>query len=374
MKKYILFYLFLLSTISGYCQKSPFYNIDLQLDNTDSFIITANSYYALDDVKVINADWAYNGKKIKKGETIIANYIIYTIDDYILAGRKGNWVFSDYVAIKGSDILPDYLLHKNLNNEIVWISDWYKDVIQLSHTEAIKYINKKIPSTQDLYFADSDTYWYEDYASYPFGIDFTNILLNIRFLGRSGYHFLIKNIEKQKQDYIITCLATEKYDWSDINLKCVDFDNSPNPNNTFTLKVSPSKDSVKIFNIETGKLIFSLIPVSNMWIESFQDFLKTGNNPFISELPFPNVAPSKIMSVKENLKLRSGEATTTSVLAVMSAGTRVKILRLGKQATIDGITSNWVQVEVQAGAKDRDGKLIAAGTTGWCFGGYLTER
>ena len=316
--------------------------------------------------------WGENEElAIKKGETITANYIIYTIDDYILAGRKGNWVFSDYVAIKGSDILPDYLLHKNSNNEIVWISDWYKDVIQLSHTEAIKYINKKIPSTQDLYFADSDTYWYEDYASYPFGIDFTNILLNIRFLGRSGYHFLIKNIEKQKQDYIITCLATEKYDWSDINLKCVDFDNFPNPNNTFTLKVSPSKDSVKIFNIETGKLIFSLIPVSNMWIESFQDFLKTGNNPFISELPFPNVAPSKIMSVKENLKLRSGEATTTSVLAVMSAGTKVKILALGKQATIDGITSNWVQVEVQAGAKDRDGKPIAAGTVGWVFGGYL---
>ena len=71
MKRYILFYLFLLSTISGYCQKSPFYNIDLQLDNTDSFIISANSYYALDDVKVINADWAYNGKKIKKGETIL---------------------------------------------------------------------------------------------------------------------------------------------------------------------------------------------------------------------------------------------------------------------------------------------------------------
>jgi len=91
----------------------------------------------------------------------------------------------------------------------------------------------------------------------------------------------------------------------------------------------------------------------------------------ISSTQTTNVAPSKTMTVKENLKLRSGEVTTTSVLAVMSAGTRVKILTLGKQATIDGITSNWVQVEVQAGAKDRDGKLIAAGTTGWCFGGYL---
>jgi len=77
------------------------------------------------------------------------------------------------------------------------------------------------------------------------------------------------------------------------------------------------------------------------------------------------------MTVKENLKLRSGEATSTQMLTVLSAGTKVKILTLGKQATIDGITSNWVQVEVQAGAKDRDGKSIAAGATGWCFGGYL---
>ena len=89
---------------------------------------------------------------------------------------------------------------------------------------------------------------------------------------------------------------------------------------------------------------------------------------------FSNVAPNKTMTVKENLKLRSGEIITTSVLAIMRVGTKVKILTLGKQATIDDITSNWVQVEVQAGAKDRDGKPITAGTTGWCFGGYLTER
>ena len=77
------------------------------------------------------------------------------------------------------------------------------------------------------------------------------------------------------------------------------------------------------------------------------------------------------MTVTENLKLRSGEATSTQVLTVMSAGTKVKILELGKAETIDGISSNWVKVEVQAGAKDRDGKVIKAGTVGWCYGGYL---
>ncbi len=77
------------------------------------------------------------------------------------------------------------------------------------------------------------------------------------------------------------------------------------------------------------------------------------------------------MLVNENLKLRSGEAISTQVLVVMQAGTKVKILELGKAETIDGISSNWVKIEVQAGAKDRDGKPIKAGTIGWCYSGYL---
>lgn len=84
-----------------------------------------------------------------------------------------------------------------------------------------------------------------------------------------------------------------------------------------------------------------------------------------------NVTQNKTMTVSENLKLRSGEATSTQVLTIMSTGTKVKILELGKAETIDGISSNWVKIEVQANAKDRDGKSIKAGTVGWCYGGYL---
>jgi len=86
---------------------------------------------------------------------------------------------------------------------------------------------------------------------------------------------------------------------------------------------------------------------------------------------YTNVSKNKTMLVNENLKLRSGEASSTQVLVVMQAGTKVKILELGKAETIDGISSNWVKIEVQAGAKDRDGKPIKAGTVGWCYGGYL---
>lgn len=76
------------------------------------------------------------------------------------------------------------------------------------------------------------------------------------------------------------------------------------------------------------------------------------------------------MSVKEKLKLRSGEATSSNVLNIMDAGTKVKVLKLGKSETIDGINSNWVKVEIISG-NDRDGNKLKSGMTGWCYGGYL---
>ena len=99
---------------------------------------------------------------------------------------------------------------------------------------------------------------------------------------------------------------------------------------------------------------------------------KDSKSEIIEKTPdMSNILTNKTMSVTENLKLRSGEATSTQVLTVMAAGTKVKILELGKAETIDGISSNWVKVEVQADAKDRDGKPIKKGTVGWCYGGYL---
>lgn len=72
-----------------------------------------------------------------------------------------------------------------------------------------------------------------------------------------------------------------------------------------------------------------------------------------------------------NLKLRSAETPSTAVVAIMASGTNVKILELGNEEIIDGISSYWVKVEVLSGAKDSHGKIIEAGTVGWCYGGYL---
>jgi len=76
----------------------------------------------------------------------------------------------------------------------------------------------------------------------------------------------------------------------------------------------------------------------------------------------------------DNLRLRSSGSTAGKPVVTIGKGTQVKVLAVGAEQTIDNLTSNGVQVEVQAGAKDRDGNPIAAGTTGWSFGGYLTAR
>ena len=83
------------------------------------------------------------------------------------------------------------------------------------------------------------------------------------------------------------------------------------------------------------------------------------------------VAVNKKMVCNDNLRLRSEEATSSNIITTMSKGTKVKILKLGKAEIIDGINSNWVQIELLSDAKDKDGKSIKTGTIGWCYGGYL---
>ena len=77
-----------------------------------------------------------------------------------------------------------------------------------------------------------------------------------------------------------------------------------------------------------------------------------------------------VYRAKDNLRLRETGGASGEIITTMQADTYVRILSLGKEETIDGITDNWVEVELQFGANDTEGKLIH-GEVGWCFGGYL---
>ena len=122
--------------------------------------------------------------------------------------------------------------------------------------------------------------------------------------------------------------------------------------------------------------IHTLWRIENTWDPQWRkEWYENHETENVSQtVPSTNVAVNKEMTCSDNLRLRSEEATSSKVITTMQKGTKVKILKLGKAETIDGITSNWVQVEVLADAKDKDGKSIKAGTIGWCYGGYLEKK
>ena len=281
-------------------------------------------------------------------------------------------------------------LHKSING--VWIPAYYFDVLKAGN-------KKKLLSYESFWETDWKTsigeQWEDEY--FPLHLIISDNYFYISSYA-TGYRF-----------YLITS------DISNNGIQCYTLEK-----NIDTGRIDSKKEILRYFDGENETAIFferdgdylNLYNDSNRneMIESFvfvsnYDFIKEnikmilkGNKCDLSKVTWPrhadgscdydgskktaavqtakttpstNVAKNKTMTVSENLKLRSGEATSTQVLTVMQAGTKVKILELGKAETIDGISSNWVKVEVQSVAKDRDGRTIRAGTIGWCYGGYL---
>ncbi len=317
--------------------------------------------------------------------------------EYVIGYGEDGWISTDDLVLANSEVFPNSIVTMNkIMTEKKWIPIWYNNIL----SKEIKF--EKI-SNYYLEYKDS-------VMAYVFGqlheIEFKNTNLVFNHTSDSCY-FSIKKIQKKGAVYYIDS-EIEKSGQSYFNdlYKNESFENLPDltEKRDTTFIIEQNGNRLRVYNGENYKLIIELMPINKEWadkmieyIESDYNYIPSGLNPIEEKLDHPwsdpktglyegnsgnisnktvtttTITPSQTMSVSENLKLRSAEATTSKVLTVMAAGTKVKILELGHSETIDGITSNWVKVEVQADAKDRDGKPIKAGTVGWCYGGYLEE-
>ncbi len=292
---------------------------------------------------------------------------------------------SNDVLVEGSDTLPQDIIFSP--GSFGFIPICYNEVIQSDNPK--KKIEELIPNYTGLNGVkeiDGYEYWWEERRFLDaFEVRFSNVIFSIDLPTGGTAPFLVTKIIKKNNFYVLKLYPDKGYDyWMNFIFKGTPFENFPVPldNNgqiTLILEITPS--TLKLYN-QNNEFICELMKVSNEWLQEFPDFLVTEKltenlkpidltQQTAKATSSANVAKNKLMTVKENLKLRSGEATSTQVLAVMQAGTKVKILELGKAESIDGINSNWVKVEVQKGAKDREGKPIKSGTVGWCYGGYL---
>ena len=280
-----------------------------------------------------------------------------------------------------------------------WISSYYFDVLKSNNKNIL--FNKEKGWIKD-WSPSTDETLSESILPTLFYISENHIY--IASYSTFGLYFLIDSDSENDNSIVLNCYSSkpnDRYKFTDKN----DFIRKIDQKEHFSLIITFDGDYMNLYEGSTNELLGIFVRIEKDDYGKITDKIQRivdGNRIITDDIIWPrhadgscdydgsslkkqatvvststtrvtftNVSPNKSMVVAENLKLRSGEATSTQVLTVMQAGTKVKILELGKAETIDGINSNWVKVEVQAGAKDRDGKPIKAGTVGWCYGGYL---
>jgi hypothetical protein len=349
-------------------------------------------YIVTNDIKVRSCEDSNDNKQFVKDEELIFTYEslldYYNSEISLKNPQDDNWyVFPiDFVQPYDNKYKITTSISKN-----PWIPFYYYDLLKSKNkiAELLKF--EPFWNEWENYTDDEGLTWEKDFAiqryyfdDYSFSIK-TNVT---RWLGLDSIT-LIKEISSNKIEYEVQAVFTGIYREDTDNLYNHPwFEKLLNKKTPFLLILTIDGDYIKMYIDEVSEenLFQTLIRTTpeacnqiEKWIKGESDDLSkvvmpkklSVQNESSKATPSTNVTPNKIMTVSENLKLRSAEATTSEIITVMSAGTKVKILELGKTENIDGINSNWVKVEVQAGAKDRDGKPIKKGTVGWCYGGYL---
>lgn len=323
------------------------------------------------------------GVKVLKGDEIevVSSDIYNNPKDKTLLITVANKKYIDVSKIapeKAKTTLDTDILTTTLNsNDMCLVSEkFYEAVNQKDRNYLLTVANQGYLNYQKNK-TDMDNEWYEILGTYAADTKIYNISLSLSGVF-SLYQFIIKDIVKINNGYQITAVVDYYREFEKQEYPI------PKAGDEVTLKLIPDGDYVHFYL--NNNLLETYIITTKAASRQIISFLWKGTCDY-SAIPSPqhgkktdnvkkaesntNVSVKKEMTAQENLKLRSGEATSSEVLTVMSAGTKVKILELGKAETIDGISSNWVKVEVQKNAKDRDGKPIKAGTVGWCYGGYL---
>ena len=354
-----LFLLFLLCNAYGISNKTL---VNTQLFETDGLF----NYYACEInkneiVRILKPNIYYGVSNWKYSVKVLYRNKEYLINIENLMPENTQFYLDNNISLLYSD-------------DIRWLPVYCFDSLQEKNRDVII---KKQPKGFQKYQKEKtefDDEW-DDSLSNIVPTYFFNSVFNISNLfNRSS--FLIKNIKKAEATYVI---EAEVYDWfmpdSMLNYSKGD---------SVLLTISIDGDYLNFFcnNQQLGQFVKTNSKTKNE-IES----LIANNTCNFSNITWPRHADGtcdyettvrlqsgKRYRASDNLRLRSSGSTAGKPVITIGKGTQVKVLGIGAEQTIDGITSNWVQVEVQAGAKDRDGKAIAAGTVGWCFGGYLAER
>ncbi len=358
------------------------------------FIYTKDSYNFESDLIFFKEDIPFEEqciKQIKKNSKCYSNLTDYSLsyNGYSVLFVTNEDGTSGYALLDDLKRTDSDLLPKTLTN-CFYISSWTNEIIFSNSIDKLFFYE---PYWKKEWRTSIGEKWYD--CLFPSYFEFMQNEMYVYSYNQTRRYFLIKKIEVNKE-YIKIYATNKRYTDYYTTSEEGNFIKAIEPFADYVFYIKQDGDYLKVYLNDINNELIELTK-GNLTINEYHTYLKsialeqdTKNSTItwprhadgtcdyeeVSSIktvstPSNNVAKNKTMTVSENLKLRSAEATTSEVITVMSAGTKVKILELGKAENIDGINSNWVKVEVQSGAKDRDGRTIRAGTVGWCYGGYL---
>ena len=287
------------------------------------------------------------------------------------ADNKSYYYALDDVVIENADKLPRMGKDKDIKyprESLYMIPSYYYDVLKARNYE-------KIFEYEPYWLiSDDNTYDWTDHFN-PCYLTLTNTYGVIVYKDKS-VSFLITNVTRTAENlYRIKIYVNEKhksyegydprfYDGANIYLK---YDGD-----YVDVYINSLNDKIDTFVISSYNVREALRYTTYEYYDEIKDITwprhADGTCDYETTV---RLQSGKRYRASDNLRLRSSGSTAGKPVVTIGKGTQVKVLAVGAEQTIDNLISNWVQVEVQTGAKDRDGKPIAAGTTGWVFGGYL---
>ena len=355
------------------------------------YLVTKDSYFV---------DYYYdhyeNTQKIKKGTILnLRDNWSFLISDTVNISIHGSSTYGKIfpeiaIPLRTDTLFDEDFLCTNTKKSFLWLPVYYLDFLKSKQRDYLLKNDEK-----DVLIEVYDGEHWIDYFLLENYLKVTNIMIGLGIVNdeteHRTYDLNIIDIKKVNHGYDVTVTNGRRI----INTmsEIYDIDNwlfSVMPNYTdytpYKLLIRFDGDYLNLFLNNLNTPIQTFFKAYTETQEQIRSLVKI-NTVDLSRVTWPRHADGtcdyetavrlqsgKRYRASDNLRLRSSGSTAGKPVVTIGKGTQVKVIAVGAEQTIDGITSNWVQVEVQAGAKDRDGKPIAAGTVGWCFGGYLAER
>lgn len=315
---------------------------------------------------------------LKKDEIVadgsVATYVS-SIDDVNVYFSECFYNGEDYsVPIKGlvpaetTDLFSDSFLRQfdgSENNR--WIMSYFLDVLRSQNrntilkyrSEYVQWLIDDLSSGLEQYDISSSFSTHENVVIFQSGI-------SISPENYQGWRFYIKRITALPNGYKITVKGDSHFqEWFDgITLMTLPWPN-PSEKEFFDLYLIPDGDYLDMYLNSMDNHFATFAKVDQNFADQLSDLFDNISSD-LSTIVWPKRANKthrigRSCIVVESLRLRNQESTESETIMTMQPGTAVKIIDLGKQQTIDGITANWVNVSLEDG------------TAGWCFGGYLVE-